>query len=466
MSRPRFSRRQRPTTWRPKFHSGSGIWLATWVLPVASPPIQDGAVAAREGTILSCGPADKVLAEHPDLRVRALGNVVLLPGLVDTHCHLEWSLMGGLLPSAGFGAWLTAFLPIRARMVPRDHTVAARLGALRALCSGTTTLADSGPTGAGVEAMTTGGLSGVVHLEAFGRESGDAAREAARMVAGQVAALDAEAGPGITVGVSPHAPYTVGPDFWRALADNAHLAPRSWATHLAESPDETSLLTDDTGPLAELFRANGWEPGRWPGPEPGTVSRMNHSGSLRTGLVAAHCVRLDAAEPAILAVAGVAVAHCPESNARLQCGRAPLEALLAAGVKVGIGTDSPASAGDYDVRAEARAAAREAKAARVPAPSAEALIRMATTGGAAALGMEALIGTLEAGKRCDLLAVALSDELHDDVYAAALNADNAVDTVVIAGVEVVRRGEPGYVDVEKTEQEARAARARIGRVTG
>lgn len=436
------------------------------MLPVAGPPVRDGAVAARDGMIVSCGPAADVCAAHADLPVRTLGDVVLLPGLVDAHCHLEWSLMEGLLPSTGFGRWLAAFLPLRARMTADDHGVAARLGALRALSAGTTTLADSGPTGAGAEAMSATGLAGIVHLEAFGRESGRAARGAARASAERVLELDAHAGPRVTVGLSPHAPYTVGPDFWRALGEDPVLSERPWATHLAESPDESRLLSHGKGPLADLFRTLGWEPGRWPGTDAGPVSRVHRAGGLRDGLVAAHCVRLSPDEPGLLAAAGVAVAHCPESNARLRCGRAPVEALVAAGVTVGIGTDSPASAGAYDVRAEVRAAAREAEAAGVAAPDAATLVGMATIEGARVLGREREVGSLEPGKRCDLVAVTLPGDLEDDPFAAALDARSPVETVVVDGVERVRRGLPLEVDVDRVERAARDARDRIASLPG
>jgi 5-methylthioadenosine/S-adenosylhomocysteine deaminase len=143
-----------------------------------------------------------------------------------------------------------------------------------------------------------------------------------------------------------------------------------------------------------------------------------------------------------------------------------VEALLASGVRLGLGTDSPASAGAYDVRAEARAAAREAEAAGVAAPGAAALVRMATLGGAEALGCEREVGSLEPGKRCDLVAVTLLEGADDDPYAAALDARSPVETVVIDGVERVRRGVSVELDVEAVERAARDARERIGSLPG
>ncbi|HTI34283.1 MAG TPA: amidohydrolase family protein, partial [Miltoncostaea sp.] len=153
-------------------------------------------MAVREGRIADVGPAARLAPAHPDLPVEDLGARILLPGFVDAHCHLEWSLLDGLLPPEPFGPWLGNMLALRLRMGPNDHVAAARSGALRALRAGTTTLADSGPTGAGASAVTELGLRGLVHLEAFGREEGDEAAEAAASYEARLPELDAAAGPG------------------------------------------------------------------------------------------------------------------------------------------------------------------------------------------------------------------------------------------------------------------------------
>jgi len=164
-----------------------------------------------------------VARAHPDLTESDLGRAILVPGFVDAHCHLEWSLIDGLTPAPGFGEWLGTFFPRAMRMTADDHGVAARLGALRCLEAGTTTVADSGPTGAGRDALRAAGLRGIVHLEAFGRETGVDAVAAAARIATRVMALDDGADALVEVGLSPHAPYSVGPGLWAALADHREL---------------------------------------------------------------------------------------------------------------------------------------------------------------------------------------------------------------------------------------------------
>ncbi len=414
-------------------------------------------MACAGDRILDVGPAAALAARVPGAPVTDLGDAILVPGFVDAHCHLEWSLLEGVLPAAGFGDWLGRFLPLRARMGPEDHRIAARHGALRALRAGTTTLADSGPTGAGAGAMAELGLRGAVHLEAVGTPEGEAARRAAAAVAARVAALDGAAGAGVRAGVSPHAPYSVGPAFWRALLADGGLDERPWATHLAESEDEERVVARGEGPLADAFAAYGFAPGRWDGADGETiVARLGRAGGLRGGMVAAHCVRLDDRDPQALRAAGVAVAHCPRSNAYLRTGPAPLSALRRGGVTVALGTDSPASGGDYDVRAEARACG----GAHPEPPDARELLRMATLGGAEALGLAAEAGHLAPGARADMVALRPAGATGDP-HRAALDARTRVELVVASGEVVVSRGRPAAADAEAVDARAAEARERL-----
>lgn len=435
------------------------VWRAAWILTITGEPLRDGALVVRDGRVAQVGPAEAVLRDNPGLPVEDRGDEIIAPGLVDAHCHLEWSLLDGLLPPAGFAEWLGGMLPLRTRMLPGDYVAAARLGALRALQAGTTTLADSGPTGAGAGALAESGLRGLVHLEAFGRDTGAEAAEAAARVADGVAALDAVVGPRGRAGVSPHAPYTVGPELWAALRAHPGLSGRPWATHLAESADEESAIAAGDGPLGALFAGAGLVPGRWEGPAgAGPVARVAAAGVTAPGLVAAHCVRLGGDDPGTLAGAGIGVAHCPRSNVHLRCGRAPIEALRAAGVAVGLGTDSPASGGDYDLRAEARSC-RAAHEGRLALDD-DALLRLITIDAARVLGLDAGAGHLSPGAHADLITLRPAGRV-EDPRSAVLDAATTVRTVVVEGEVLLRDGTPTRIDAAGIRARAAEARRRL-----
>ncbi len=410
--------------------------------------------------ICAVGPADALRSAHPGVAVVDLGPSVLAPGFVDAHCHLEWALAGGLAPGGEFGRWLGAFLAAIAVADPDFTHAAVDVGALAALRSGTTTMCDSGPTGAGAAAMRRVGLTGTTCVEAFGAggpESVDASaarlRDAFERVVG---------GGGVNVGIAPHAPYSVGPPLWRRLFGLPDYASATWTSHLAESPAELLAITTGGGTIADAFAGRFGSPAQWPGAlGDGAVARVARSGGLRPGMVAAHCVQLTPGEPRILAEHGVAVAHCPISNANLGCGVAPLEALWDAGVRVGLGTDSPASAGSYDVRAEARACGLVHRAAGATIQPMD-LVRMMTLGGAEALGRDREIGTLTPGKRADIVAIDVPTPIAGvDPHVAMLDPGARITGVWTRGVRRFADGVVAGVDEEAVAARARRARAGV-----
>jgi 5-methylthioadenosine/S-adenosylhomocysteine deaminase len=255
----------------------------------------------------------------------------------------------------------------------------------------------------------------------------------------------------------------VGPDLWTAVLDHPDLGDRALATHIAESPAEVRLLDEGDGPLAVLFKSLGRVPGQWPGRAQGPVARMAAGDVLRPGLVAAHCVQVNDMDAMTLAALDVRVAHCPTSNTNLQCGDAPVALLQQAGVIVGLGTDGPASAGPYDLRAEARAAGEAAARRGEPRTPAE-LLAMATTGSAEAIGMDHIIGSITPGLRADLVAIQPGDAemAQFDVAAAVLDPRSRVTWVMVDGQVMIERGDHATVDVRKVIADAQQARADAG----
>ncbi len=414
---------------------------ADWVVPVGADPIEHGAVAIEGGAIVGVAPAAEVLAAHPGAAVERHEGCVLAPGFVNLHTHLEYAGYGGFGDGLAFGPWLDVHIERKGRQIEGDALLLARLGVLEAMRGGATTVVDASFTGAAVEAMRALGLRGVVALEVFGGTDDDARAIADRLDARLERAAE-QAGPLVELGISPHAPYTVAPAVFAEVVGRARAAGRRVVTHLAESQHELDALVRGTGLLADRARRAWVAPyGRHP------VAELVERGLLGPETVVAHAVLVDQAEIELLAASGASVAHCPRSNALLGCGVAPLAALQHAGVRVGLGTDGPSSALDLDGFAELRAAilVQRATSGDPAALDCAAALRLATLAGAEALGLEREIGSLEPGKRADLIAVRLDDTAFwptDDPVAALVLAGSG-DRVKFAMVDgCVRYGVP------------------------
>lgn len=438
------------------------VLCAAHVLPIAAPPLRDGAVAYDDGEILAVGARDEVLAAFPTAEVDDLGAMIVLPGLVNAHTHLEYATYAGFGDGLPFGPWLADHVARRPRLVPGDVEAAAALGAHLALSAGATTVGDATYSGATVAAVAAEGLRAVVHLEAFGGPDADPAAVVAAL-GERLDAVAADLPACVTLAISPHSPYSVAPAVMAALVAEAVQRGCRLMIHAAESTAELEAVTDGTGPIADalsaLTRIEG--SGRHP------IGLLDHAGALSPATTIVHGVLVGPEEIEVIARTGAALVHCPRSNALLGCGVAPVRAYLDAGVPVALGTDSPASALDFDLWAEMRAALLVARAAagRPDVLTAADVLVMATSGGARALGLGTAVGCLAPGYRADLLALDLSttafDPVEDPVRAVVLGGrPEHVERVIVDGVLRYRRDQDSNRRAALLEA-ARPGRARM-----
>ncbi len=348
------------------------------------------------GRIAAVGPDEAV--PHPE-GVRAVDypDALLLPGLINAHTHLELHGLRGQVEEADFFSWIQHMRRVRETAGADDYLEGARAGLRECWSFGVTTVADTGTSGATVEAFAELGGRGVYYQEALGPDRRGAARAFAEVMK-SVDRLLEKAPAGVTIGVSPHAPYTVGPELLARAVGYAQERGLPLAMHLAESSAEVEFVTAGRGAFADSWRERGIP---LPRPARSPVAYAKVAGVLGPDLLAIHAVQADPEDVALLAEADAAVAACPRSNRRHGHGDPPLAELLGAGVRAGLGTDSAASVPDLDLLAEARAARELAGLA------AEEAVRLATLGGARALGMEAELGSLEAGKWADFCVLPL-----------------------------------------------------------
>ncbi len=386
---------------------------AGWMLPITGPALACGGVLVRDGCIEAVGPAAELRARYEGEPVRSFPTCVLMPGLVDAHTHLEYSVFRGFSPPCGFGAWMLRLLRARRTLSTDDYALSARWGAQECVHSGITCIADTSFGGlTTMRAAAEAGLRGRVYLEVFGLDDGRLPTTMERVEA-QLARLRADRTSLLEVGLSPHATYSVSKRLYRELARHAGREGLFLATHVAESSAEVELLGKGSGAIAQAYRAaHLWKGWHWEPPRLRPVAYLDAAGILGPTLLAVHCVHVDAHDIESLARSDTAVAHCPRSNARLRCGTAPVADMVRSGVRVGLGTDSLASNDDLDMFAEMRAAMTASGADssdRLPSLTPDQVLRLATIDGARALGLGHLVGSIEVGKRADLVAVRLAE---------------------------------------------------------
>jgi cytosine/adenosine deaminase-related metal-dependent hydrolase len=377
-------------------------YRARWVVPIVSEPVRDGVVAVDGDRIAYVGPR----GEGPPGDEHDLGDVLLLPGLVNAHTHLELTAMRGFLEDLDFRRWILRLTAARRDVLDADALLdSARFGIAEGLRSGVTTYADTSDSGVVVRAMREAGVRGVVYQEVFGPDPAQC-ESSINGLRDKVANLRYLETPLVRVGVSPHAPYTVSDQLFRATTDFARQHGLPMAIHIAESDAEQRLVADGEGPFADGLRRRDIHVGiRGRSP----IDMLDRLGVLDVRPLLIHCVRADEGDIAAIVRSRSPVAHCPVSNAKLGHGAAPLIEFLGAGVTVGLGSDSVASNNRMDLLEEARFAllAQRSRLGSFETPSAAEVLELATLGGAAALGLEEVVGSLEEGKQADLAAFPL-----------------------------------------------------------
>ena len=416
------------------------IYRSRYVLPMDDRAIENGEVLVVDGEIRAVGTG---LADaRPGESVNDLGQCALLPGFVNAHSHIDLTLTRNKADALNLWDWIDAVCYNKTR-VPDCETVtlSAKLGAAELLRSGVTCLGDSTYTGAAAEALGALGLRGIVYLEIFGQSAAENYAQVFHRKLDQVHEVQSASSPLVTIGISPHAIYTSNRDLLKFCTDTCAELNIPVAFHLAETRPEVEYSLAGAGAVADWRRRLGYEP-MINGVRPAEF--LHEIGFLREGVCLAHCVHLSSEEIELVARSGAGVAHCPRSNAYLGAGIAPVAELLAAGASLGLGTDSAGSCLRFDFFEEMRFALglQRARAEDAGVLTAKSVLELATIGGAHALGLADRIGTLEPGKRADMIAVDLGEMLPDeDVWLAVLSRSPAdVRLVVVDGIEVVSNG--------------------------
>jgi 5-methylthioadenosine/S-adenosylhomocysteine deaminase len=355
--------------------------------------IEDGAVAIRENSIVDLGPTDRILRDHTAREVIDCHECAIIPGLINSHTHVPMTLLRGLADDLRLDVWLMGYMmPVEREFVTPDFVrLGTLLGCAEMIRSGVTTFADMYYfEDAIAEATVQAGLRGVLAQTVLKFPAPDAASYEDSVEACRLFIEKWKGHPLIVPAVGPHAHYTCPPEVLEACVTLATEYNVPLHTHVSETAFEVD----------ESRREHGMPVVPW----------IRRHGLLETQLIAAHCVHVDAGEIRTLKNAGAGIAHNPSSNLKLASGIAPIKEMIETGVKLGLGTDGTASNNDLDMFEEMRLASFLAKGATrdplvVPART---TLMLATVGGARAIHLDHLTGSIEPGKRGDVVVVDLT----------------------------------------------------------
>lgn len=437
---------------------------ARYVLPISAPYIEDGAIVIRDDKIVAIGKASDLEKKYAGEQTYDYRLSALIPGFVDTHTHLEYTAMRGLVDDVPYGQWKSKLMAYEALFDQQDWIDSARLGALEALASGITTIADITQTGASGYAAQATGLRGIIYREVEGMERHLLGQVMSDALA-DIAAWENDFDPALLeVGIAPHSPYSCHPELFEAVRDFAADG-RPVAMHLAGSREEYQFVKYGSSMLgfdvreqydkqAPLWLPTGVSPVRY-------VDQYRIYNVPR--FLAIHCTQVDSEDIAILKRSQVSIAHCPRCNAKLGMGTAPIDEFLEAGLTVGLGTDSPAAANTMGMFTEMATGMliQRSHSTRIRNRflSARQYLKFATLDGARALGLDRRVGSLEPGKQADLVVIDLTHSAQvptRDPESAIVYTSHRSDIAL-----VMVAGKPLYVDGDWTKQNGPDIKERV-----
>lgn len=411
------------------------IYKAAYIIPISDEPIKNGYISvSEEGDINYIGDEKPISSDT----LNDLGNCILMPGFVNAHSHIEYSHSRGLADGKNLWDWIETIGYKHGKTLSLEDAYCSALeGAKECLNSGITCLGDSSFFGASVQAIEDTGLRGIIYFEIFGQSAGDKYVEVIDEKLDNIKSLSTNMPSTITFGISPHSIYTSDDN---TLSYCAQLAADGLpiAMHLAETDSENDYSLNGTGHLALLRKKMGHKP----------MIRncrafevIERAGLLRDNVCLAHCVSLNPKEINKLALSNIGIAHCPRSNSFLGTGIAPFSDFINQDSPVGLGTDSSASSGSYNFFEEMRfslACSRQLKKDAGILLS-EQVVKAATIGSARALGLGNSIGSLEVGKKADMIAIDISafPESADPYNMVVLSNPKDIKMVVINGQEKI-----------------------------
>ncbi len=385
--------------------------------------IADGAIFIDKGIIRAIGPLCNITQQFPYAKVIQLQNALLMPGLINTHTHLELPELLNTIRSKNFTDWILNLIAAKKKLVNKDYTIAMHNNISTLVQTGTTMVGEISTHGISYDLLKRSGLRAIVYHENINMASD-------RNGHGPKNSLFTR-GDSVLVqsGLSPHSPYTVSQAVLLNIRKAAHTKNFRLTMHIAESKEENRLLQRKSSGLEKLYQFAGWNLD-WAPMGSSPFEYLHRIGFLSSNLLAVHAVQVMDKDISLIKNKNVSVAHCPRSNKETGVGRMPLKQFLDAGISVGLGTDSLASSPTLNMWDEMRYAYR---IHRHDGLTPKDIIFLATSGGARAMGMDKQIGVLERGMKADVIAVALPTKNTGDIYSDLLRETKSCIINVVNG---------------------------------
>ncbi len=406
------------------------ILRARTLLPVSRPPVENGAVVISGNRIRAAGPW-KDIRPHTTEKKVDLGEVILLPGLINAHCHLDYTDMAGQLPPPKtFTDWIHLMISAKAQWEHPDYARSWLEGARQLLQTGVTTVGDIEIV---PELLPDMWNATPLRVFSFIEMTGIRARRAPNEVLREaVEKIDSLSHPRCSASLSPHAPYSTTPELLRLSARVAR--ERGWrlCTHVAESEQEFEMFRHARGQMFDWLQRNARDLSDCGLGSP--VRHLARSRMLGENLIAVHVNVLARGDAALLGKHRVHVVHCPRSHDYFGHPPFPRQRLVRAGVNVCLGTDSLATIRKMGKPRPGLSLFEEmrALAADEPELSPEDILRMATVNGARALGRAGQTGELSENALADLIALPFAGK-KADIYKAVTAHSGPVSAVMIDG---------------------------------
>lgn len=398
------------------------------VLPISQPPVEDGAVRISNNRVVEVGQWKDFNRADAD-EIIDLGESILLPGLINAHCHLDYTDMAGHVPpQKSFTDWIKLMLVAKSEWNYSEFAESWLHGADMLLRSGTTTVVDFEAVPELLpDVWSATPLRVVSLLEMTGVKSRRDPRNILRDTVDHMVTLP---GGRCRTGLGPHAPYSTAPELLRLAADTAHRRHWPLSIHVAESAEEFGMFTEARGPLFDWLQRNGRDMSDCGEGSP--VNRLARSDVLDENCMAVHVNYLAKGDAKLLAKTKTSVIHCPRSHYYFRHQKFPYSALVRARVNVCLGTDSLATV--YKIRREAVKLSMfdemRAFASVYPKVSPEKILEMATVNGARALGISGQAGEISEKALADLIAIPFTGKAKDACETAVNHEGNVLACLI------------------------------------